>query len=91
MNTFRKAALLCALCLVPATAVRAQIASAKASPTPDVTKSASATPAAPAKTTKDAAKTDATAAAAKPAVKGMPPLPPEKSRTHHALREAAHD
>ncbi|MBC7929475.1 MAG: carbohydrate binding family 9 domain-containing protein, partial [Rubrivivax sp.] len=79
MNTFRKAALLCALCLVPATAVRAQIASAKASPTPDVTKSASTTPATPAKTTTaDASKTDANAAA-KPAVKGMPMLPAEKA------------
>ena len=80
MNTFRKAVYLCVLCLVPVTAVRAQIASAKPSPTPDVSKASSATPAPPATTTTttDAAKTSATAAA-KPAVKGMPPLPPEKA------------
>ncbi|HYH85418.1 MAG TPA: DUF5916 domain-containing protein [Pyrinomonadaceae bacterium] len=82
MNIFRKVALLCALCLVPTTAVRAQIASAMPSPTPDVTKSASTTttttPATTTTTTTDAAKTGATVAA-KSTSKGMPPLPPEKA------------
>ena len=80
MNILRKAVMLCALCLLPATVAHAQLASAKASPTPDVTKSASTVSAAASpKATPTAAGAPDTTAAAKPAVKGMPMLPAEKA------------
>jgi hypothetical protein len=95
MSIYRKVALLCALALVAAASVRAQIASAKPSPTPDISKASApaATPAAKSKTAEkktankpaaskpaEGKSADAKAAEAKSAARGIPALPPEKAQ-----------
>src|SRR2546421_1446655 len=100
MSNFRKVALLSALAFAGATSAHAQVASAEASPTPDVAKASApaATPDASksdgakksekgAATKPAAAKTDAAkAAGAKAAAKGIPALPPEKAQAVSVVR-----